>query len=180
MRINNHLVHPRSTCFAARTAHPTRIHTTRTQISTSRRVRRAHQKSSGLTYIEVLISTVLILIVLVPALESIYSGIQGSDIHAAQVQNHNRLLAKMEQTLANPFADLLTAADAVASSTILIPEPYSDAASTASRRLVYLARYDGDNADTDNDPFTGTDEGLLWLKVTIENSYQSLETLIHE
>lgn len=146
----------------------------------NRRVLHAQQKSSGLTYLEVLISTVLILIVLVPALESIISGIQGSDLHTIQVQNQNRLLGKMEQTLAIPYADLLSEADAVASSSILIPEPYSDAAGTESRRLVYLSRYDGDNADTDSAPFTGTDEGLLWLMVTIEDSTQSLETLIHE
>ena len=140
----------------------------------------AQQKTRGLTYLEVLISTVLILIVLVPALESIYYGIKGSDLHASQVQGQHFLLAKMEQTLAKPFSDLLSEADAVVSSTTLIPEPYSDAAGSQSRRLVYLSRYDGDNADADSDPFTGTDEGLLWLQVTIEDTTQSLETLIHE
>lgn len=139
-----------------------------------------HNKSRGLTYLEVLISTVLVLIVLVPALESLSIGIQGSELHATKVQNQSLVRAKMEQTLARPFGDLLSEADAVADPTVLIPEPYSDPAGTKSRRLVFLARYDGDNADADNDPFSGTDEGLLWIRVSIEGTTQSLETLIHE
>ena len=63
---------------------------------------------------------------------------------------------------------------------MLIPEPFSDAVGTESRRLVFLARYDGDDADGDNDPFTGTDAGLLWLRVTIENGPRALETVIVE
>ena len=70
--------------------------------------------------------------------------------------------------------------DLVADSKILIPPPYSDAAGTESRRLVFLARYDGDDGDGDKDPFTGTDAGLLWVRVTIEDSPRSLETVIVE
>jgi hypothetical protein len=63
---------------------------------------------------------------------------------------------------------------------VLIPAPYSDSAGTKSRRLVYLARFDGDNADADNNPFTGTDSGLLWVRVTIEDSPRALQTVIFE
>ena len=49
---------------------------------------------------------------------------------------------------------------------------------TPYRALVYLWRYDGDNADADNDPFTGIDPELLWMKVEIENSPLSFETLL--
>jgi prepilin-type N-terminal cleavage/methylation domain-containing protein len=35
-------------------------------------------------------------------------------------------------------------------------------------------------ADADNDPFTGTDPGLLWVRVTIEDSPRALQTLIFE
>ena len=129
---------------------------------------------------ELLVATLLIAIMLVPALEAMQSGIQGSGIHTRIAQNQYRMISKMEQTLALPFDELLTQADLVADSTVLIPEPYSDAAGTESRRLVYLARFDGDNADTDNNPFTGTDDGLLWLRVTIENGPRALETVIVE
>ena len=135
---------------------------------------------------ELLIATLLITIMLVPALESMQSGIQGSGIHTQLAQNQYRMISKMEQTLALPFTELLTQADLVADPTVLIPAPlsrpdlYSDAAGTESRRLVFLARYDGDNADGNGNPFNGTDEGLLWVRVTIENSPRALETVIVE
>ena len=129
---------------------------------------------------EVLIATLLIMIMLVPALDAMQSGIQGSGIHTQLAQNQYRMISKMEQTLAKPFAELLTQADLVADPKMLIPEPFSDAVGTESRRLVFLARYDGDDADGDNDPFTGTDAGLLWLRVTIENGPRALETVIVE
>ena len=90
------------------------------------------------------------------------------------------MISKLEQTLALPFSELLTQADLVADPKVLIPAPFSDPAGTESRRLVFLARYDGDNDDGDKDPFTGTDAGLLWVRVTIENSPRSLETVIVE
>ncbi len=50
-------------------------------------------------------------------------------------------------------------------------------AGSVDRRLVFIANYDGDNADTDNDPFTGTDPGLLWVRVEIEGSVAALQAL---
>ncbi len=129
---------------------------------------------------ELLIATLLIAIMLVPALDAMQSGIQGSGIHTQLARNQYRMISKLEQTLALPFAELLAQADLVADPKILIPAPYSDPAGTASRRLVFLARYDGDDADGDKDPFTGTDAGLLWVRVTIEDSPRALETVIVE
>ncbi|MCP4333148.1 MAG: type II secretion system protein [Gammaproteobacteria bacterium] len=137
-------------------------------------------RQAGFSYVELLVATLLIVVLLVPALEAMQSGIQGSGIHTELAQNQYRMIAKMEQTLALSFSELLEQADLVADSTVLIPAPYSDTAGTESRRLVFLARYDGDNADADDDPFSGTDAGLLWLRVTIENSPRSLETVIVE
>ena len=125
------------------------------------------QRQSGFSYMELLIATLLITIMLVPALEAMQSGIQGSGIHTELARNQYRMISRMEQTLALPFSQLLQQADLVADSTVLIPPPYSDPAGTDSRRLVYLARYDGDDADGDADPYTGTDAGLLWVRVTI-------------
>jgi len=145
-----------------------------------------NNRQAGFSYMELLVATLLIAIMLVPALDAMQSGIQGSGIHTQLAQNQYRMISKMEQTLALPFAELLTQADLVADPTVLIPAPlsrpdlYSDTAGTESRRLVFLARYDGDNADADDDPFTGTDAGLLWVRVTIENSPRSLETVIVE
>ena len=129
---------------------------------------------------ELLIATLLIVIMLVPALDAMQSGIQGSGIHTELAQNQYRMISKMEETLALPFAQLLEQADLVADPTVLIPAPFSDPAGTESRRLVFLARYDGDNVDGNDNPFNGTDEGLLWVRITIENSPRALETVIVE
>jgi hypothetical protein len=129
---------------------------------------------------ELLIATLLIAIMLVPALDAMQSGIHGSGIHTQLAQNQYRMISKMEETLAVPYNKLLEQADLVADSKVLIPPPYSDPAGTGFRRLVFLARYDGDDADGDKDPFTGTDTGLLWVRVTIEDSPRALGTVIVE
>jgi len=138
------------------------------------------QGQSGFSYMELLIATLLIAILLVPALDAMQSGIQSSDIHTQLAQNQYRMISKMEQTLALSYTELLGQADLIADSKVLIPPPYSDPAGTGFRRLVFLARYDGDDADGDKNPFTGTDTGLLWVRVMIEDGQRSLETVIVE
>ena len=139
-----------------------------------------YKHQHGLSYVEVLISTLLIVVALVPALDALSSGILGSRMHAEQVSDQARMLSRMEQTLAAPFAELRTQADAVADPNIPLPEPWSDPPGTPSRLLVYIARYDGDDADGDSNPFTGTEADLLWLRVRVEESPLSVETLLHE
>ena len=81
------------------------------------------KQQSGFTYMEMLVATLLIVIMLVPALDAMQSGIQGSGIHKQLAQNQYRLISKMEQTLALSFDELLEQADLVADSTVLIPAP---------------------------------------------------------
>lgn len=131
---------------------------------------------SGFSYTEVLVATFLIAIVLVPAIEALHSGIQGSTIHYNHAEQHYRLQEKMEEILARPFSELEQAADLAGASTVIV-NSYSDAAGSNDRRLVYIARYDGDNADADNDPFTDVDNGLLWLRVQIEGGADAIDTL---
>jgi hypothetical protein len=85
-------------------------------------------------------------------------------------------MGRLEETLAQPFSDLDAAAVAAGSRTA--PTSYSDAVATPDRLLVFMARYDGDDVDTDSDPFTGGDEGLLWIQVAIEDTDYALETVI--
>ena len=63
-----------------------------------------------------------------------------------------------------------------------VPSSYSDTMTLADGRVltrqVYLSRYDGDNADGNNNVFDGTDEGLLWVRVEIEESGLGMERLI--
>ena len=90
------------------------------------------------------------------------------------------MAAKLEDVLAQPFSYLDEAAIIVASPTV--PSSYSDTVTSAGGRVlarqVYLSRYDGDNADGNNNVFDGTDEGLLWVRVEIEKSGLAMERLI--
>ena len=136
-------------------------------------------RMTGLTYVEVLVATLLIVTTLVPALEALQPGIAGTGIHETLSEDNYQLIARLEEVLAEPFVDLDDAGTAAGNATT--PTSYSDVFTYPDGRQVarnvFLARYDGDNADTDNDPFTGTDDGLLWLRVEMAGPALSMEIL---
>ncbi len=132
----------------------------------------------GLTYVEILIATFILLIGLVPALDALRSAVTGTAVSDAYVAAQFRLSGRLEEILAEPFSDLDTAAEAAGSATT--PSSYSEAPGTPGRLLIFLARYDGDNLDTDDNPFTGGDEGLVWAQAAIEGTPYSIETLLSQ
>lgn len=149
---------------------------------------RSHIRQCGLTYVEVLVATILLAIVLVPAIEALHTGMLGSDVRATVSQEHYGALSRMEELLAESHAMLAAAAEAAGDSKT--PTSYSDPAGPVGRRLVYIALYDADNEDGDGDVFTVPDPnldgdnnpytgylGLLWVRVENEGSVTSFETL---
>ena len=140
------------------------------------------RKMAGISYVEVLVSVVLIAIVLVPAMEALQPGMAGSGIHEIIAEDHYRLTGKFEEVLAEPFVDLDIAAITAGSATTATA--YSDVFTYPNGRQitrnVFIAQYEADNADSDNDPFTGIDIGLLWVQVEIAGTELRLETLINE
>lgn len=137
---------------------------------------------AGFSYVEVLVAVVLIAVGLVPAMEALQPGIAGTGINETHAEDHYQLMTRFEQVLVEPFGQLNSAANAAASPNT--PTAYSDVVTYANGRQitrnVFLARYDGDNADTDNDPFTDTDDGLLWVRVMIAGTGMSIESLVSE
>ena len=131
---------------------------------------------AGLTYIEVLIAMTLIAVTLLPAMEALQPATQGMSIHEVQVVRHYTLTAKLEEVLAKPFGELDTEAEAISDPNVA-STVYSDAPGSDDRRLVYLSRYDADNADGNGNVFDGTDKGLLWVKVEVEGTDQFIEGL---
>ena len=129
----------------------------------------------GLTLVEVLVAMVLLAIVIVPAVRALHTGIIGTDVHEDVASNQLRLSTRLEQLLVEQYPDLAAAATLAGNSTT--PTSYSDPAGPPGRLLVFLAFYDGDNADADNDPFTGGDADLLWIRVEVEDSVHALQTL---
>ncbi len=132
-------------------------------------------RQSGLTLVEVLITMVLLTVLLVPAMRALQTSITGSTVHSELADNHFRLTSRMEELLAEPFADLAAAAAAAGAPTVATS--YSEPAGPPGRLIVYLSQYDGDNADGDDDPFTGTDSGLLWIRVEAEDTVHDLHTI---
>jgi prepilin-type N-terminal cleavage/methylation domain-containing protein len=134
---------------------------------------------AGFSLVEVLVATVLIAITLVPAMDALLPGMAGGGIHETRSEDHYQLLAKIEETLAETFASLDAAAIAAGNPTT--PTSYSDVFTYPDGRQItrniFLSRYDADNADADDDPFTGTDAGLLWVQGIIAGSSLRIETL---
>ena len=131
---------------------------------------------SGLSYLETLLAVTILGVALVPALEMLQIAYTGSAVSQSVLTWHDLAAARMEDVLSVDFSSLEDAALAAGAATT--PSSYSDTAGMPDRVLVFLSPYDGDNADADGDPFTGTDAGILWVRVAIENSPVELSTLV--
>lgn len=129
----------------------------------------------GITYLEILIAITLIAIALVPMMNSLQSGLQGTALHRSKVEVLHALTGALEQVLAEPFEDLDAAATAAGDQTT--PTTYSNVAATIPYS-VFLSRYDVDDADGDGDVFTGGEEDLLWVRVALLDESESFETLL--
>lgn len=130
---------------------------------------------AGLSYIEVIVATLLLTIALVPMMDALKPGLQGAQIHQAHAQTHFVLKGKLEQVLAEPFDDLDAAATAAGD--FNIATTYSDLAAPVPHQ-VYIWRWDVDNADTDDDEFTGGEDDILWIRVATADDQAELHTLI--
>ena len=141
-----------------------------------------HVGIAGFSYVEVLVAVSLIVIALVPALDALIPGMAGSGVHENVAEDHYQLVGKLEQVLTEPFGQLNSAANAAGGPTT--PTSYSDLFNYADGRQiarnVFIARYDADNADGDDDPFTDTDDGLLWVQVVIPGTGMRIESLVSE
>jgi hypothetical protein len=134
------------------------------------------RRQTGVTYVEVLIASVLIVISLVPMTNAVRSAIDGSAAHEEAAVQQLHLTAILEDVMAEPFSSLEAAA--VVAGGTAVPSLFSDSDGSGNRRLIYLALYDGDNADGDDDPFTGGDAGLIWIRAEIEGTLLSIESLV--
>ena len=131
--------------------------------------------NAGFSYAEVLAAALLLAIALVPMMDAVHTATLGAQIQTRAVEDHFRLTARLEEVLSEPFTSLQTEAATVGGSTVATS--YSDAPGTAGRRLVFLSPFDADNVDADDDPFTGTDADILWVRVALEDTNMAIETL---
>ena len=135
--------------------------------------------NAGFSYLEVLIATALIAISLVPALEALSMGGRGHDLQTVYTEDHYYLVAKLDEVLVEPFSRLDE--EASATDNHAIATTYSDSVTLSDGRVlsrhVFLSRYDGDYADGNNNVFDGVDDGLIWIRVEIDESGLDMERL---
>lgn len=142
----------------------------------------------GVTYTEVLVAMVIIVVAVIPAIEALQTAMLGAAVRESFSAEHYAATARMEEVLAEQHLALVAAAAAAGDH--LTPSAYSDAAGTPVRRLVFLGLYDADNADGDSNPFTVFDPdldgdsdpfsnytGLIWVQVRIDGSVTGFESL---
>lgn len=133
------------------------------------------RRQVGLSYVEVLVATLLIAVALVPMMEALGPGLQGAQVHRDRAEVHFVLAGKLEAVLAEPFGDLDAAATAAGD--YKLPTSYSDAAAAVPHE-VFIWRYDVDDADGDNNEFTGGEDDILWIRVATTDSAIDLQTLL--
>lgn len=138
--------------------------------------RRNKPSCSGFSYVEILVATAVLAISLTPAIDALYTSSQLSRENKRLADGQLLLQSKLDEVLAENFSALDSEALALnshtANSTI-----YSDLASSTTRRLVKISHYDMDNIDNDNDPFTGKDDSIVWIRVEL-NDIGGIETLV--
>ncbi len=132
-------------------------------------------RQAGLSYTEALLAVVVLAVALVPALDSLQTAVAGVAVQEELRGRQQQIANRVEAVAAEPFSSLDQAAQAAGSETVA--SSYSDPAGP-DRVLVFLSRYDGDNADGDDDPFSGTDEGLVWVRVAMEDTRHEFTTLV--
>ncbi len=133
------------------------------------------RSQAGLSYIEVIVATLLIAVALVPMMEALGPGLQGAQIHRDRAEVNFVLTGKLETVLAEPFDELDAAATAAGH--YKIATGYSDTGASVPHE-VFIWRWDADNADTDGDGFTGGDDDILWVRVATADGLTDLQTLI--
>jgi type II secretory pathway pseudopilin PulG len=131
-------------------------------------------KQGGFSYVEVLLSIILLAILLVPAMQALNSAIAGgsSDVAARQLNLRN----KMEEVLSKPYKLLYDETSKTGGNTITsISTSLSDAAGSANRRAVAIYRY-----DTTSNALSASDTGVLFVSVyyEAEGSTNALNTLV--
>lgn len=132
-------------------------------------------RQSGISYIEVIVATLLITIALVPMMDALGPGFQGSQIHRDRAEVNFALAGKLEAVLAEPFDELDAAA--AAAGDFKVATTYSDVGARVPHE-VFIWRWDVDDADADDDGFTGGEDDILWVRVATVDGLTELQTLI--
>ncbi len=133
------------------------------------------RRTSGYSYVEVMVAAVLLSVSLVPATEALRVIMGASTDNRQQLTLQYAALARMESTLAQPFAALEQEASSTGGTT---SSSYSDPVGTPNRIVVFVAPHDIDNVPPDNDPLTDTDPGVVRVRVLVSDTTIHFEQVV--
>ena len=123
---------------------------------------RVSMSSAGFSYVEILLSIVLVGVLLVPALDALRTAITGTSAMAAGASG-SELQSKMEEVVAAPFSKLYAETYVSGGNTTTSVSAFSDPSGAARRRLVVIYRYDALLR-----ALASTDTGLVLVSVYYE------------
>ena len=133
--------------------------------------------SSGYAYVEILIAALLVSTALSPAAEAFRDVATSSVTQRDLVAERYAAMGTLETVLAEPFHVLNAEAGATMG---LTESSFSEPMGTPNRHIVMVAPYDIDDADSDGNPLTGTDAGVVWVGVTVEGLGLSFQSTMAE
>lgn len=119
------------------------------------------RSDKGLAYVEAVLATVMVAVLLAPALNALSSGLMGQQVADTQAEQALALHSKLEEVLAKPYSVLLAETFAVGGNTeTSVSLALSDPAGSP-RRVVTIYRTNGSDVAV-------TDTGLLRIRVAWE------------
>ncbi|MFK8017947.1 MAG: type II secretion system protein [Gammaproteobacteria bacterium] len=126
----------------------------------------------GVSYTEVLVAIVLISLIALPTAQSIQSALTSARQSIDDANHRFALQSLLETTLVDDFASLSSRAGGSTT-------PAASSALADGETLdLYIASWDIDNADGDDDPFSGADDEVLWVRVQLRGTRLTLSTLV--
>lgn len=122
------------------------------------------QHPLGLAYVEALLATVMVAVLLVPALNALSTGLLGAEVRSELGSQALSLQNKLDEVLAKPYSTLLAETNELGgNSTSSVSASLSDPPGPA-RRIVTIYRTQGSSA------VSVTDTGLLRIRVAWEGA----------
>lgn len=119
--------------------------------------------SQGLAYVEAVLATVLVAVLLAPALNALSIGLMGQAVINTQTSQTLALQSKLDEVLAKPYSELLAETTAVGGNTTTSISPTLSDPPGAPRRIVTIYRTNGSDISV-------TDTGLLRIRVVWEDA----------
>lgn len=125
---------------------------------------RATARHHGVAYVEAVLATVMVAVLLVPALNALTTGLLGTEVRSELGNQALSLQSKLDEVLAKPYSTLLAETNAPnANSPSTVSAALSDPPGPA-RRIVTLYRTEGDRVASE------ADTGLLHIRVAWEGA----------